>query len=87
MMKNHIKDFAKSLNKESLLILGGTGLFGKTLLPALVREIEENNINVFKKLRLVLINILCKNKKNKKYIDKTKINNMKSSLIDEILCS
>ena len=52
-----------------------------------MKESGENNINVFKKLRLVLINILCKNKKNKKYIDKTKINNIKSSLIDEILCS
>ena len=46
MMKNHIKDFAKSLNNESLLILGGTGLFGKTLLPALVREIEEKELEM-----------------------------------------
>ncbi len=57
MMKNHIKDFAKSLNNESLLILGGTGLFGKTLLPALVKEIEENNINT-------KITIVTRNKSN-----------------------
>lgn len=44
-MKNHIKDFAKSLNNESLLILGGTGLFGKTLLPELTKELEVNNVN------------------------------------------
>ena len=47
-----------------------------------MKESGENNINVFKKFRLVFINILCKKIKNNKYIDITKKKFQKSSLID-----
>lgn len=56
-MKNYIKDFAKCLNNKALLILGGTGLFGKTLLPALLKEIEINNIKT-------KIYVITRNKNN-----------------------
>ena len=44
-MKSNVKILAQNLQSKSLLILGGTGLFAKTLLPKLINYIEVLNVN------------------------------------------
>ena len=43
-MKNNIELLSEELDSSSILILGGTGLFGKELLPKLVHYIDKNKI-------------------------------------------
>ena len=43
-MKSNIENLADNINNSSLLILGGTGLFAKELLPRLIYFIEKKNI-------------------------------------------
>ena len=43
-MKSNVKTLAQNLQSKSLLILGGTGLFAKTLLPKLINYIEVLNV-------------------------------------------
>ena len=44
-MKSNIQLLAQNLEGKSLLILGGTGLFAKTLLPKLTYYIDFLNVN------------------------------------------
>ena len=44
-MKSNIEELADNIENSSLLILGGTGLFAKELLPRLIYFIETKNIN------------------------------------------
>ena len=44
LMKSNIDELADNINNSSLLILGGTGLFAKELLPRLINRIERKNI-------------------------------------------
>ena len=45
-MKNNIELLANKLHNKTILILGGTGLFAKHLIPLLSNYIEEKEINV-----------------------------------------
>ena len=43
-MKSNIEKFSEKIDNSSILILGGTGLFAKELLPKLTYFIDKKNI-------------------------------------------
>ena len=44
MMKSNIEELAEKIDNFSILILGGTGLFSKELIPKLTYYIDKKNI-------------------------------------------
>ena len=70
-MKSNIEELAENIDNFSILILGGTGLFAKELIPKLTYYIDKKNIKTKiyittrnKKRRLTLSQkqkILCRN--------------------------
>ena len=78
-MKSNIEELAEKIDNFSILILGGTGLFAKELIPKLIYFIDKKNIKN-------KIYIKTRNKKKAvKFITETKKSYVKFISIDFLL--
>ena len=78
-MKSNIEELAENINNFSILILGGTGLFAKELIPKLTYYIDKKNIKT-------KIYITTRNKKKAvDFIPETKKSYVKFISIDFLL--
>ena len=78
-MKSNIDELAENINNSSLLILGGTGLFAKELLPRLINCIEA------KKIKTVIYITTRSKKKAIQFIPEVKKSYIKFITVDFLI--